>query len=72
MNEAIPLEVEWFTSTKGTVGIVKVQTQHDGIEYRISAVDGFMEKRDVLQVIAWGAKFPKAAGIALFGEEKDE
>ena len=68
MNEAIPLEVEWFTSTKGTVGIVKVQTQHDGIEYRISAVDGFLEKMDVIQVMAWGARFPDAAGRALFGE----
>ena len=68
MNEAIPLDVMWFTSTKGTVGIVKVQTQHDGVEYRISAVDGFMEKMDVIQVMAWGARFPDAAGVALFGE----
>ena len=68
MNEAIPLDVAWFTSTKGTVGIVKVETQNDGIEYRISAVDGFMEKMDVIQVMAWGARFPDAAGRALFGE----
>ena len=72
MTEHQPLDWRWFTNNKGTVGIVKVKTQYDGIEYRISAVDGFMEKMDVLQVIAWGAKFPKAAGIALFGEEKDE
>ena len=69
MNEAIPLDVMWFTSTKGTVGIVKVQTQHDGVEYRISAVDGFMEKMDVIQVMAWGARFPDAAGRALFGDK---
>ena len=69
MNEAIPLDVAWFTSTKGTVGIVKVQTQHDGVEYRISAVDGFMEKMDVIQVMAWGARFPDAAGRALFGDK---
>jgi len=68
MNEAIPLDVAWFTSTKGTVGIVKVETQNDGIEYRISAVDGFMEKMDVFQVMAWGARFPDAAGRALFGD----
>lgn len=72
MTEHQPLDWTWFTNGKGTVGIVKMKTQYDGIEYRISAVDGFMEKMDVLQVIAWGAKFPKAAGIALFGEEKDE
>lgn len=72
MNEATPLEVEWFTSTKGTVGIVKVQTKHDGIQYRISAVDGFLEKMDIQQVIAWGARFPDAAGRALFGESDEK
>ena len=70
MNEAIPLDVKWFTNTKGTVGIVKVQTQHDGIEYRISAVDGFLEKMDVIQLMAWGARFPDSAGQALFGGDK--
>jgi hypothetical protein len=70
MTEAKPLDVMWFTSTKGTVGVVKVDTPYDGIEYRISAVDGFMEKMDVLQVMAWGARFPDAAGEALFGGGK--
>jgi hypothetical protein len=56
----------WFTSTKGTVGIVKMETEEEGVVYRISAVDGFMEKMDVQQVVAWGARFPKAAGEALF------
>lgn len=66
MNEAEPLAWEWFTSAKGTVGIVKVKTQGGDIEYRISAVDGFMEKMDVLQVVAWGARFPDKAGEKLF------
>jgi hypothetical protein len=61
------LKVQWFTSPKGTVGIAKVQTVHDGIEYRISAVDGFLEHMDVQQVVAWGVRFPKAAGEAMFG-----
>jgi hypothetical protein len=29
-----------------------------------------MEKMDVLQVAAWGARFPNAAGEALMGELK--
>jgi len=61
------LKVRWFTNHKGTVGIAKVQTVHDGIEYRISSVDGFLEHMDVQQIVAWGARFPDAAGEAMFG-----
>lgn len=68
MNEATPLKWLWFTSGKGTVGVVKVQTAVGEVEYRIGAVDGFMEKMDVLQLVAWGAKFPYDAGQALMGE----
>ena len=39
----------------------------DGIEYRISSVDGFLEHMDVQQIVAWGARFPDAAGEAMFG-----
>jgi len=69
MSDLVPVDVLWFTNSKGTVGIVKIKDQHNGIQYRISAVDGFMEKMDVLQVIAWGARFPDNAGQALFGED---
>jgi len=48
------------------VGIAKVKTYGGKIEYRISPVDGFMEKMDVQQIVAWGAAFPDAAGQALF------
>lgn len=65
MNEATPLMVRWFKSGKGTVGIVKCQLEDGTIEYRIGAVDGFMEKMDVLQLVAWGSVFPKAAGDAV-------
>jgi hypothetical protein len=70
MNESEALVWTWFNTTKGTVGIVKVKTYEGQIEYRISPVDGFMEKMDVLQVVAWGAKFPNAAGEALMGPFK--
>jgi hypothetical protein len=43
-----------------------VKTYGGKIEYRISAVDGFLEKMDVQQIVAWGAVFPAAAGQALF------
>lgn len=66
MNESTPLDWKWFTSGKGTVGIVKVMTDHGEVKYRIGAVDGFMEKMDVLQLVAWGADFPEHAGEALF------
>lgn len=64
------LKVKWFTGNKGKVGIAKVQAD-DGIEYRISPVDGFLEHMDVQQVVAWGSPFPAGAGEALFGESND-
>lgn len=67
MNESSALDWKWFTSSKGCVGIAKVKTYDGGIEYRISSVDGFLEKMDVQQIVAWGARFPDAAGEALFG-----
>lgn len=70
MNEV--MDWTWFTSSKGTVGIVKMKDEFGQVVYRISAVDGFMEKMDVLQLVAWGATFPKAAGDALFPEEKKD
>jgi hypothetical protein len=70
MNESEPLVWMWFNTTKGKVGIVKVKTDDGQIEYRIGPVDGFMEKMDVLQVVAWGTKFPDAAGKALMGTFK--
>ena len=60
------LEVKWYNGMKGTVGIAKVQTEEGDIEYRISAVDGFLEHMDVQQIVAWGAWFPIEAGDALF------
>jgi hypothetical protein len=67
-NEA--LKVQWFTGSKGTIGVAKVKTHEGKIEYRISSVDGFLEHMDVQQIVAWGAWFPVAAGEALFSEGK--
>lgn len=67
MNEATPIRWTWFQTQKGIVGIVEARTESGEIEFRIGPVDGFMQKMDVLQVLAWGAKFPDAAGRALLG-----
>jgi hypothetical protein len=61
------LKVQWFTNPKGTIGVAKVKTHEGSIEYRISAVDGFLEHMDVQQIVAWGARFPDPAGEAMFG-----
>jgi hypothetical protein len=63
------LKVKWFNGFKGAVGIAKVQTDDGDIEYRISAVDGFLEHMDAQQIVAWGGWFPIEAGDALFVEE---
>jgi len=64
-----PLKVKWYDGRKGRVGIALVQTDDGDTEYRISAVDGFLEHMDVQQIVAWGGHFPVAAGEALFGSE---
>ena len=64
------LKVQWFNNPKGTIGVAKVKTHEGSIEYRISAVDGFLEHMDVQQIVAWGARFPDAAGEAMFGSAK--
>lgn len=63
------LKVKWFRCSKGTVGVAKVRNTDGNIEFRISPVDGFLEHMDVQQVVAWGTKFPDAAGYPLFVEE---
>ena len=60
-------KVIWFSSGKGLIGIVHA-TQDDGDEgYYIAPCDGFNEVIDANMVGAHGARFPEAAGQALFG-----
>lgn len=57
----------WFTSARGLVGIVEV-THDDGEHgYYIAPCDGFNEVIDANLVAAQGARFPDAAGRAVFG-----
>lgn len=60
------LEVAWFTNGRGSVGVAAVMTPYDGIKFYISAVDGFNEAVDSNLVMNLGARFPDAAGHALF------
>ena len=72
MNDATAIGIHWFSGQKGTVGIAKVKTEDGGIEYRIGAVDGLLQKMDVIQVVAWGCRFPDAAGKKLFGDPDEK
>jgi hypothetical protein len=59
--------VQWFTSGKGLIGIVEA-AQDDGEQgYWIVPADGFNQVIDANMVAAHGARFPDAAGIAIFG-----
>ena len=58
--------VRWFTSTKSTVGIVKVIDPYDGICFYISGVDGTSEDSDKNYIADWGARFPTDIGERLF------
>ena len=64
--------VLWFSSGKGLVGIVRA-TQDDGEQgYWIAPADGFNEVIDANMVAAHGARFPDAAGQALFGARNEK
>ena len=68
MNE--PIDWIWFQGGKGKVGVVKMKNDRGKLEYRIGAADGFLEKMDVIQLMAWGAKIPDKAGKAFFEGRK--
>ena len=70
MKEAVPLDWKFYSTLKGSTGIVKFEDNKGEIKYNISCVDGLMEKMDVLQVIAWGVAFPEAVGKLLFKAPK--
>lgn len=47
------LESVWY----GNIGIVKVQTEHDGIKLYIGVGEGLSQKEDELHIAAWGVPF---------------
>ena len=58
----------WFTNRDGTIGIVKVDDDFFGIKYYIGTTHaGYSEEADAQHIVAWGTRFPKDAGDALFG-----
>ena len=61
------LDKMWFNG----VGIVRVQTDFDGIKYYIKGMDGMgienTEEEDAQLVADWGSTFPSDAGDVLFG-----
>ena len=73
MNENAPelLDVMWFTSGKGLVGIVAVQIEPTVVKFYIGSADGFNEVIDTNLIMSHGAPFPEHAGYALFGIKGD-
>ncbi len=61
------LDKMWFNG----VGIVRVQTDFDGIKYYIKGMHGMgienTEEEDAQIVADWGSTFPNDAGDVLFG-----
>lgn len=64
------LDAMWFSSC----GIVRVQTEYDGIKYYIKGTHGFgvetTEEDDSTMIAQWGSTFPSDAGDVLFGIKK--
>lgn len=61
------LGIEWFTNALGCIGIARVETEHEGILYFISAAPGKDEEMDIALVRDYGARFPNHVGDVLFG-----
>jgi hypothetical protein len=62
------LDTYWFNGG----GIVKVQTQYDGIKYFIGTwgpLGGMNEQKDADFIADYGNTFPVEAGDALFGRK---
>jgi hypothetical protein len=66
------MKVMWF-SGRSCVGIVRVETQYEGIQYYIGCppgeAKGFNEEEDTQWIADWGARFPGEVGNILFGED---
>lgn len=63
------LDVRWLTG-RSCIGVARVETDYDGIEYRIAACQGFDEPTDIKFIADWGTLFPQDAGDVLFGVRK--
>jgi len=61
------LDVQWF-SGRSFVGIVRVESEWDGILYYIGAPPVVTDEETDAQWIAdWGSTFPSSIGDMLFG-----
>lgn len=64
------MKVLWF-SGRSCVGIVRVETQYEGIQYYIGCppgeAKGYNEEEDTQWIADWGARFPREVGAILFG-----
>lgn len=57
----------WFSPMNSVViGVVMVQTEHDGVQYYIGAGAGLSKEQDELKIAETGASFPFHAGRVLF------
>lgn len=61
-------DVVWFCAGHGNVGIVKVETEFQGIKYFIGQCEGNDEGMDKMWIADWGSSFPTEAGKVLFGD----
>jgi hypothetical protein len=62
------VDVKWYCSGHGNVGIVKVKDPYDGVKYYIGQVEGLDEQADIDKIMNLGSSFPKDAGAVLFGD----
>lgn len=62
------LDVRWFCG-RDTIGIVRVETDHGGIQYYIGCGEGYSIEADTLFIAEWGSRFPYTVGDKLFGVE---
>lgn len=61
------LDSIWFTPMGGSlIGIVKVQTEYEGIKYYIGTASGANEAHDAQHIAETGGRFPSESAEKLF------
>jgi hypothetical protein len=61
----------WFTSSMGTVGVVKAMDERKLIYYFIGVAQGLHEPIDINNIMNIGSRFPDHVGVVLFAGMED-
>jgi hypothetical protein len=62
----------WFTSPRGTVGIVVAEHEFGGKQIYISPVSGKDESNDIRYIVDWGVKIDPSILICILADREEK